>query len=138
MGVDNGVGCHAVSGARGRGEPLSKETKIITSDLVLELGEANETIRWYRVKVDQKDPDERRNSRTSWRHSHTGAGTEVSISRNGTTTLGESPSGPRVDCAHHGVTERTNVQQGKQYEDEYSIHSRINAYTISSCRGVRV
>ena len=42
------------------------------------------------------------------------------------------------DDAHHRVTERTNVQQGKRHEDEYSIHSRINAYTISSCRGVRL
>ena len=39
--------------------------------------------------------------------------------------------------AHHRETERTNVQQGKQHEDEDSIHSRINAYTIRSCRGVR-
>ena len=36
---------HAVSGARGRGEQLSEMTKIITSDRVLELGEANETFR---------------------------------------------------------------------------------------------
>ena len=35
-----------VSDARGRGELLSEATKIITSDRVLELGEANETIRW--------------------------------------------------------------------------------------------
>ena len=28
------------------------------------------------------------------------------------------------------VTERTTVQQGKQREDEYSIHSRINAFMI--------
>ena len=36
------------------------------------------------------------------------------------------------DDAHHRVTERTNVQQGKRHEDEYSIHSQINVYTISS------
>ena len=35
-----------MSGARGRGERLSEATKIITSDRVLEIGEANETIRW--------------------------------------------------------------------------------------------
>ena len=94
-------------GARGRGERLSEATKIITSDRVLELGEANETIRWVwdRVNVDQKDLDERRN-RPSWRQSREskqlrtdvgtrsgcrrlrrlkkqGAGTEASISRNG-------------------------------------------------------
>ena len=37
---------HDVSGARGRGEQLPEMTKIITLDQVLELGEANETIRW--------------------------------------------------------------------------------------------
>ena len=36
---------HAVSGARGRGERLSEATETITSDRVLELAEANETIR---------------------------------------------------------------------------------------------
>ena len=40
------------------------------------------------------------------------------------------------DDARHRVTERTNVQQSKRHEDEYS--SQINVYTISSCRGVRV
>ena len=37
---------HAVSGARGRVEPLSEAATTITSDKVLELGEASETIRW--------------------------------------------------------------------------------------------
>ena len=44
--VDSGVGCHAESGARGRGERLSEETEITTSERVLELDEGNETIRW--------------------------------------------------------------------------------------------
>ena len=35
-----------VSAARGRGERLSEAAKTITSDRVLELGEANETVRW--------------------------------------------------------------------------------------------
>ena len=73
---------------------------------------------WDTAKVDQKDLDERRNSWRSLRQSRTelrtdyerdrcrrlrrlkmqGAGTEASISRNGTTALGESRWGPRVDC----------------------------------------
>ena len=63
-----------VSGARGRGERLSEAAKTVTSDRVLELGEANETIRWAwdRAKVDQKDMDERRNSWPSWRQSRAG------------------------------------------------------------------
>ena len=141
-----------MSGARGQAEPLSEAAKTTTSDGVLEFDGA-----WDRAKVHQKDLDERRNSWPSWRQSHTGnelrtdderdrcrrlrrlnkrgAGTEASISQNGTTTLGDSRSD---EDAHHRVTERPNVQQGKQHEDEYSIHSRINAYTTSSCRGVRV
>ena len=87
---------------------------------------------WDRVKVDQMDLDEHRNSWPSWRQSRTGeelttddgtrsgcrrlrrlkkqgARPEVSTSRNGTTTHGESRSGPRVDCW---------MQQGRQHEDE--------------------
>ena len=36
------VRCHVFAAS----EPLSEAAKIITSDRVLELGEANETIRW--------------------------------------------------------------------------------------------
>ena len=53
-------------------------------------------------------------------------------------TLGRDRELIADEDGHHRVTERINVQQGKQHEDEYSIHSRINARTISSCRGVRV
>ena len=39
------------------------------------------------------------------------------------------------DDAHHRVTERTNVQQGKRHEDEYSIHSQINVTRSAHAEG---
>ena len=71
---------HAVSGARGRVEQLSEMTKIITSDRVLELGEAKPFDEaWDRAKVDQKDLDEHRNSWPSWRQSRNDNAWRVSI-----------------------------------------------------------
>ena len=118
---------------------------------------------WERVKVDQKDLDEHSNSWPSWSQSRTGeelmtnegtrsgyrllrrpkkqgAGTEASISRNGTTTLGKSRSERKWklntdECAISHSNARMTHQNSRR---SFSIHSRINAYTLSSCRGVRV
>ena len=110
--------------------------------------------RQFRPGEERRTDDERERCGDSGDVRRSKALERASISRIGTTTLRDSRSGPRVDCW---------MQQGKQHEDEwklntdgnaifhsnvrmthqnsqrsYSIHSRINAYTISSCKGVRV
>ena len=80
---------------------------------------------WDRVKVDQKDLDGGSKALGRRRRS---AATE----RQRLATLGRDRGLIADDDAHHHVTKQINVQQDKQLEN------RINAYTISSRRGVRV
>ena len=107
---------HAVSGARGR-EQLSEKTKI-SSDRVLELCEANETIRWAwdRAKVDQKDLDERRSSWPSWRRL-------AECERQRLASLDRKRELIAEEHAHHYVTKQTDVQQGKQHEVERKLNT---------------
>ena len=98
-----------MSGARGRGQ-LSEMTKIISSDRVLEPGEANETIRWG---LGPREGGPEGSGRTQEQ-----LALLTSISRNGTTTLGESRSGTRVDCW---------MQQGRQHEDEWKLNTDVCA-----------